>query len=92
MNSLAHLGDPARHFWLTRSVARSMGVSLSDAMAEGALSEKQYADLVTNCRKCALVDHCQSWLGGQAAGADCAPEGCVHADLFARLRQEARRA
>ncbi len=37
------LGDPARHFWLTRSVARTMGISLSEAMAVGHLSAPDYA-------------------------------------------------
>ena len=38
MGILFSLGDPARHFWLTRSVARIMGVNLSEAMSEGRLS------------------------------------------------------
>ncbi|MDO6478419.1 DUF6455 family protein [Shimia thalassica] len=89
MSHTAPLGDPALHFWLTRSVARSMGVSLGDAMAEGVLSKKDYADLVTNCRRCALVAHCEAWLGDQGNGAQTAPDGCVHADLFEHLKQQA---
>ena len=33
MGVVQPLGDPAMHFWLTRSVARAMGLSLSEAMA-----------------------------------------------------------
>ncbi len=55
MGIVSPLGDPAKHFWLTRSVARAMGLSLSEAMAEDRLSALDYADLVTRCRTCQRV-------------------------------------
>ena len=60
------LGDPVTHFWLTRSVARAMGINLSEAMADGKLSVKDYCDMVTNCRQCAFVEGCQNWLATKA--------------------------
>ncbi|WP_299351901.1 DUF6455 family protein [uncultured Shimia sp.] len=86
MSNVLPLGDPARHFWMTRSVARAMGVSLSEAMAEGNLSQKAYADLVTRCRSCHFVHECEAWLGQQSHRADAAPACCQHADLFQALK------
>lgn len=92
MSRFENLGDPARHFWMTRSVARVMGVSLSDAMAEGQLTPKGYADLVTNCRRCVHVDACEYWLAHQAGRAETTPEGCLHARLFKELKDGAEKA
>ena len=92
MSKIEPLGDPARHFWMTRSVARVMGVSLSDAMAEGHLTTKGYANLVTNCRRCTHVDACEYWLAHQAGEAEAAPEGCLHARLFEELKDVAGKA
>lgn len=89
MSNVVPLGDPARHFWMTRSVARAMGVSLSEAMAEGSLSQKDYADLVTRCRSCHFVDECQDWLGHQCTRSAAAPECCQHAALFQHLKHAA---
>lgn len=83
---IERLGDPARHFWMTRSVARAMGVSLSEAMADGHLTKEDYAAMVTQCRRCALVAHCEIWLAGQTSLADLAPEGCLNGDLMNGLK------
>ncbi len=92
MSKMEPLGDPARHFWMTRSVARVMGLSLSEAMAEGHLTQKGYADLVTNCRRCTHVADCEYWLAHQAGRAEKAPEGCLHAQLFEKLKDVAGKA
>ena len=65
-NSILTEGGPARHFWLTRSVARAMGVNLSEAMARGAMSAKGYARLVGICRQCHCVERCELWLATHA--------------------------
>lgn len=87
MGVIFSLGDPARHFWLTRSVARSMGVSLSEAMSTGRLSAQGYAQMVTDCRKCLFVTQCEHWLAQSGGGASEAPEVCANADLLNDLRQ-----
>ncbi|SHK16654.1 hypothetical protein SAMN05444000_12075 [Shimia gijangensis] len=92
MSNVTPLGDPARHFWMTRSVARAMGVSLSEAMAEDRLSHRNYADLVTRCRQCHFVQECENWLSRQVDRADCAPGCCQHAALFDSLKDVARKA
>ncbi|WP_319825649.1 DUF6455 family protein [Thalassovita sp.] len=86
MGAIFSLGDPARHFWLTRSVARSMGISLSEAMGTGRLSPERYARMVTECRKCAFVTECEHWLAHNGASATEAPEDCANAALLNSLR------
>ncbi|WP_348647633.1 DUF6455 family protein [Marivita sp. S6314] len=83
----SRLGDPELHFWLTRSVARVMGVSLSEALASERLSAKDYADLVTECRGCALVETCKGWLGGQSTVVRKAPPGCANSTTLEQLAQ-----
>ncbi|SDW68996.1 hypothetical protein SAMN05444358_1011512 [Ruegeria halocynthiae] len=79
------LGEIEEHFWLTRSVARCMGISLSEAMAENKLSPYDYAQMVTRCRGAACNEHCQIWLAAQQAQAATAPEFCVNAEVLNSL-------
>ncbi|WP_371225884.1 DUF6455 family protein [Roseovarius sp. 2305UL8-3] len=82
------LGDPARHFWLTRSVARTMGISLSEAMAMGYLSAPDYAKLVNTCRTCPNASQCEAWLGERRAALPEAPDHCMNCATFARLAKD----
>lgn len=79
------LGDPDLHFWLTRSVARVMGVSFSEAMAKDQLSPKDYADLVNECRGCPRATACQQWLAEQADLTRTAPPGCRNSGVLEGL-------
>ena len=90
---IRYLGDPARHFWLTRSVARAMGLNLYDAMAQGHLNAPDYAKLVTDCRKCPNVDRCEAWLSICRDIPVDAPEHCANRHSLRTLsRLESRRA
>ncbi len=80
------LGDIERHFWLTRSVARVMGISFSEALAEGHLTRSDFADLVTRCRAAGCSGFCETWLAAQADLAPRAPETCPNAAALNRLR------
>jgi len=82
---LGRLGDPNRAFWLTRSVARTVGVNLSDAMHEGTLTAADYAAMVTRCRMCSDPEGCELWLAMNGAGADFAPDDCLNADVINSL-------
>ena len=86
MGAVLRLGDPGKAFWLTRSVARTMGINLSEAMAEGRLTSDEYARMVTRCRTCNCVDQCELWLARSGAGAASAPAVCANADTFNRLK------
>ncbi|MEX0318643.1 MULTISPECIES: DUF6455 family protein [unclassified Ruegeria] len=80
------LGEIERHFWLTRSVARCMDVSLTEAMAEGRLTEHDYAQLITRCRAAQCHGQCEHWLAAQQARADTAPAFCANAEALNRLK------
>ncbi|MFW2544298.1 DUF6455 family protein [Primorskyibacter sp. 2E107] len=81
------LGDPARHFFMTRSVARVMGLSLYDAVQSGALSAEGYSRMVTQCRGCALVESCEAWLARQTALSVAPPPGCCNGAELTRLQK-----
>ena len=80
------LGDPAMHFWLTRSAARAMGVNLSEAMASGHLTPKDYCEMVTNCRGCGAVEACQNWLATEAIPRCAAFDACLNKGVLERLK------
>ena len=80
------LGDPATHFWLTRSAARAMGVNLSEAMAAGQLTAQGYSEMVTKCRGCGVVEACQNWLATEAVTRCAAYDFCLHKGLLERLQ------
>ena len=81
------LGDPARHFFMTRSVARVMGLNLTEEMKAGSLAPDTYASMVTACRGCALVDACEKWLGRQTTLTQTPPPGCYNGPQLAELRR-----
>lgn len=85
MTTVLRLGDPARHFWITRGVARAMGVRLGDAMADGRLSAEGYARLVTRCRTCPHVADCERWLAYHPGPTGAAPDNCCNADVLESL-------
>ena len=85
---LRYLGDPNRAFWLTRSVARAVGVNLSEAMYRGDLCAADYAAMVTRCRMCARAGACEQWLAENGAGAAEVPGHCANAGVLnALIRQ-----
>lgn len=87
---LRHLGDPNRAFWLTRSVARTVGLNLSEAMCRGDLAPDEYAAMVTRCRMCAHAETCEQWLAQNGAGADRVPDHCANARTLNGLITESR--
>lgn len=85
-DNVYRLGDPDRHFWLTRASARVLGVNLSQALARGVLSMQDYSGMVTACRKCALVEHCQSWLATEAMPRREVYSDCANKPILDRLQ------
>lgn len=79
------LGEIEQHFWLTRSVARVVGVNLSKAMSDGQLTPLEYSEMVARCRNCGYQAACLNWLASQACCAPGVPDHCAHSDLLARL-------
>lgn len=68
----APLGNPALHFELTRLAAANMGVCMSTAMASGALSAKDHADMIARCRSCPFACECIEALAEGQVPAACA--------------------
>lgn len=83
---MIQLGDPHEHFWLTRSVAKTVGISLSDEMATGALQPDQFAQMVTRCRACPHKAQCYEWLGQNCAPCAEIPDICANAQTLRTLR------
>ncbi|SFU19828.1 DUF6455 family protein [Sedimentitalea nanhaiensis] len=75
-----------RHFWLTRSMARVMGVNLMRAMEQGLLSPEDYGEMVARCQAGKCHEICQLWLARQTGVAAKAPDHCLHRDVLDRLR------
>ena len=84
------LGDIRQHLTLVRRMARATGVDLDDAMQDGQLSNKDWADMVTNCRGCSNVAACQARLQAlELAGShDHAPEYCENSASFTLMSQQ----
>ncbi len=80
-------GSYETHFWLTRSVARVIGVNLTDAMAEGQLTPIRYAVMVMACQGASCNGRCADWLAAQPGGvADAPPPFCVNARELSALK------
>lgn len=87
MGIVARLGDPDRHFWLARSVARVIGLDLGAAVTRGDLSRDDYRAMINRCRTCPIVAACQTWLGASCGQAEAPPPGCLIADELDRLKR-----
>ena len=65
------MGDTRAHFWLMMRMSKTVGVDLGEALREGRLSARSYADAVTRCRGC-----------DQTETAADTPAYCRNAELF----------
>lgn len=81
------LGDVDEHFWLTRSVARTIGLNLGNVLSAGRLTLDDYAHMIARCQAAGCGSRCADWLGRQSGGsARTPPPFCVHVDQFKALR------
>ncbi len=87
MDGAFPIDEIEKHFWLTRSVARVLQINLSEAMAEGYLTETGYAEMVTRCRASCCENDCANWLANETGFPRIAPEHCSNAKCLNRLRQ-----
>jgi hypothetical protein len=75
------------HFWLTRGMARRLGVNLTEALQQGVITRGDYADLLARCRACADTQACIEFLAEHPDRAAAPPEGCLEADVLNELRK-----
>lgn len=80
-------GNLDLHFWITRGMARRMGVNLSEAMHEGLLSQADFAAMITRCRDCPGAAGCLEFLSERSGPAEGAPDWCRNAALLRGLER-----
>ncbi len=78
-------GNIDLHFWITRGMARRLGVNLSEAMHDGLISQADFADMITRCRGCDKADGCLAALSERAGAPTSLPDWCHNAALLSEL-------
>lgn len=79
-------GRLSRHFWLTRGMARTIGVNMSEALRDGKLSLAEYSHAIATCCACGQSARCIEWMSHQGAGAAALPEFCAVKPVIEALR------
>lgn len=75
------------HFWLTRGLARRLGINITEAMRSGVLTRADFAAMVARCRDCeAGVQACIGYLSEAPSAPDTAPECCANRAVLETLR------
>lgn len=78
-------GNIDLHFWITRGVARRLGVNLSEAMHDGYLTQADFAEMITRCRKCERTEGCLAMLSERVGPPISLPDWCHNAALLGEL-------
>ncbi|WP_415182401.1 DUF6455 family protein [Phaeovulum sp.] len=79
-------GNVDLHFWITRGMARQMGVNLTEAIYDGLLTQADLAEMVARCRTCSGTQGCLAFLSGSPGAVGAAPDWCLHAGVLSELR------
>jgi hypothetical protein len=74
-----------RSFWLTQGMAKMVGVSLTDAMAVGALAREDFADMVVRCGACEFSERCVRWMAEGGPGDGDPPGYCLNHEVIEAL-------
>lgn len=77
--------ESPRAWGYARGMARTVGVSLSDAVVEGWLSRGELASIVETCGRCSHVRECTAWLS-RTVSAETLPGFCPNALALTALR------
>lgn len=78
-------GNIDLHFWITRGMARRMGVNLTEAMHDGFLTQADFATMITRCRGCEGADGCMAFLSAHASERGSAPDWCKNGNILREL-------
>lgn len=79
-------GDADLHFWITRGMARRLGVNLAAVMRDGVLTREDLAALVQRCRACEGAKGCLAYLSEYPDRAPAPPDWCQNAQVFQELQ------
>jgi hypothetical protein len=74
------------HFWITRGMARRMGVNLARSVQDGALTQAGFAELIMACQGCGRGEMCLSLLSERGSSADVPPLNCPNKAKLEALR------
>lgn len=77
--------EAPRAWGYTRGMARSLGLSLPEAVLEGWLSRDELGKLVAACCQCAASGQCTTWLA-QGKDSPTAPAFCPNGSALEQLR------
>ncbi len=80
-------GNIDLHFWITRGMARRMGVNLTEMMHVGFLTQADFADLITRCRGCTGAQGCVAYLSETSGPLASPPDWCCNRALLGELAQ-----
>lgn len=77
-----------RHAALMNRMAETLGVDLTEAIAEGRLPAEAWREAVVSCTACSDPEGCQHWLAAHAEdeAIPVAPGYCRNRDLMQSLR------
>jgi hypothetical protein len=78
-------GSVDLHYWITRGMARRLGVNLPDAMRAEILTRADLAEMVNRCRKCGGVQGCLAYLAENPERAPAPPDWCHNAAVLSEL-------
>lgn len=78
-------GNVDLHFWITRGMARRMGVNLTEAMHDGFLTQADFAEMITRCRNCNGAQGCMAYLSEHPDRVDAAPDWCQNGQILREL-------
>lgn len=81
-------GNADLHFWITRGMARRLGINLTEAMQQGRLSHADLAEMVALCRGCPGAQGCLSFLSDRPDRVGAAPDWCRISRVLAELRAQ----
>lgn len=76
-----------RSFWVTQGVARTLGLNLTGALADGRLDQRSYRQLVSRCDVCGLLEDCAAWMSQQQGIGATAPAFCPNKPILDRLAE-----
>ncbi|WP_417808607.1 DUF6455 family protein [Thioclava sp.] len=74
------------HFWITRGMARRMGVNLTKGVQEGDLTRADVAAMVTACRTCGRSEFCLALLSERGPAPNALPADCPNKPALESLR------
>ncbi|TDQ58211.1 DUF6455 family protein [Phaeovulum veldkampii] len=78
-------GNIDLHFWMTRGMARRLGVNLTAAMQDGLLTQGDLAEMVLRCHNCSGAKGCLAFLAEYPDRAEAAPDWCSNAQVLREL-------